>query len=109
MNLPVRTWSQQVDLCYYLCRVSFNTRPARCHQHNNRQGATRNVLLIAQILIGGDEHLVTGEFDFAQKLTIVQLAPTQFVDGGDLVPSEQGSKWHWRALIEQDPHLRDFQ
>jgi hypothetical protein len=23
--------------------------------------------------------------------------------------SEQGSQWHWRALIEQNPHLRDFQ
>ncbi len=89
--------------------MTLDSRLARRHEYCDGKVATRDVLLVPQILIGGHKDLVTSRFSFSEQLTVLYPAPAELKDGGDNMVSQQRSKWHGRALIEQDAHLRDFQ
>jgi hypothetical protein len=89
--------------------VAFNPSPACRHQSGNCQRTVRDLLLVAQILVGRDIDLVPVILRLPQKLTVLEPAPTELIDCSHNMVSQQRSKRYGRALIEQDPHLRNFE
>ena len=89
--------------------MTLHARPASCHEHCDSKITTGNVLLVAEVLIGGHKDLVTGQFGLSQKLTVLQSAPSELEDGCNDVVGQTCSKRNRRALIEQDAHLCDLQ
>jgi hypothetical protein len=67
------------------------------------------LLLVAEALVSRHERLVSGELGLPDQLTVLQLAPAEFVHGGDDMPGQQRPQRHGRALVEQDPDSGDFE
>lgn len=83
-----------------------NPRPICCRQNQNRYSPVFEVLLVAQVLIGGDDSLKTSRFSSQEKIAVLLFLPATFERGRDLVIVQGVAKRGWRTLIEQDPHGR---
>jgi hypothetical protein len=56
--------------------VQSNTRPLRSVQHHKGYSATREVLLIAHILVGGKKRVETGPLRRSQQVAVGQPIPS---------------------------------
>ena len=83
-----------------------DTRPARCAQYDDRDAPRGQILLILQVLVGGDHHFESGVIGCLQQCSVSERRPSALV--GSLYSMQQQSTAERRrgALIEQDTHLR---
>src|SRR5205809_3820860 len=59
--------------------VPLNDRPARGRQHKDGDPALPKILLVAEILVRGDEQVERSVFGSGQQITVAQVGPTSLV------------------------------
>src|SRR5580658_7938378 len=72
------------------------------HQHDEGQAPACHVLLIANVLVGGDQHVVTSLFRRLDQVTVGQPCPPEFGGGVDRKPNNKASNADRHAFIKQD-------
>ena len=87
-----------------LIGVQAHVWPCRGQQYHDRQPPSGEVLLVAHVLIGGDEDVIALVLGPSNQVSIAQLRPPSLRHGVDRVVAEMPPKRRGRALIEQDPH-----
>lgn len=108
-HLDIAAWRGGINRLCHTFHCSFDARPTGGRQHHNGDRATREVLLISEILVGCDQNGKTAFFRFVQQLTVFQMIPTQLkgrrhVMGGKVLAKRNGS-----PLVEEHAHLRRFE
>ncbi len=89
--------------------MTLDTRPTRGQQDDYRQLSIRQALLVAKVLVSCHQRVETRSLGLTQQLAVLQLAPTQFVGGSDVMFSEMCPQRDRRALVKEDTHLRNLQ
>ena len=74
--------------------------PVGRQQDENREPPGGEVLLVAKILVGGDDSRETLCLGAPQQITILQRTPTAFEGRDNLVGGEKAAQRHRRALVE---------
>ena len=96
---------------YLLCfGDGFERRHARSEpfvSHHFRNAAGREILLVFEIGVRGDQDFEGLAFRGVEKLAVLEGGPNKLVRGFNRVTRQQVSQWRGSALIEQDAHLRD--
>lgn len=87
-----------------LDRVVLDLGPARCGQNEDGELPPSQSLLVAQILIRGDQYIKRRSLRGRQELTVVQCRPAAFERGLDLVTDQYAAQWRRRTLIEENLH-----
>src|SRR5436189_5536525 len=78
-------------------------QPVGCGKNENCQPSPLQVLLIPEILVRGDQG-VELPFSGGEQLTVLDVGPSHFERGSNLVWGETAAERHRRALIEKDLH-----
>ena len=78
--------------------------PRRC-EHNERDAAGREVLLVLQVSVGCDQRVEPLLFGCVQQLAIRELRPATFVGRDDLMLRQRATQRFGRPLVEQYAHL----
>src|SRR5579863_9882086 len=81
------------------------TGPLLQAKNHNRNFAAHKVLLMAHVLVGGQQHIEATRFCGRKQFAILERVPPLLRRGSDLVSFEMGANRYWRRLIEQDPHV----
>ena len=79
--------------------------PTCCPEHDDRNATACKVLLIPEILIGGDKNFVPFGFCRGDEFTVHQGRPTTFVRRCDLMACERTPQGGRGSVIKEDPHL----
>lgn len=114
---PCSASSRNADLDEVFCRTSCHgirngigrrtdSRPARCAQYDDRDAPRGQILLILQVLVGGDHHFKSGVLSCLQQCSVSQRRPPALVGGLYGMQREPTTERRRSALIEQDTHLR---
>ena len=85
-------------------RAKPNPGPSRRHEHQYRHLSGRQVLLIAEVLIGRDEEFSTILFRPIEQGAIPQLRPSSFKGRVHTVLRQVTPKRYRCSLIKQDLH-----
>jgi len=72
-------------------------------EFKNGDVALTEVLLITDILIGGDKK-VEMSFCKTQQFTVFDAFPTTIACRYALMFSKDIAHWYWKAFVQQDPH-----
>lgn len=88
---------------------SFDERPTRCAQNDDCDRSGSEILLVLEVRVSGDENLVALRFGTGEQFTVFERGPATFIRGRNFVPRQQVPQGRWRALIEENPHLRRSQ
>src|SRR5206468_7771608 len=86
-------------------KVKLNHRPTRRRQDQNREASASQVLLVAQVLIGGDER-VESRFRCIEQVAIFEFGPPHFVGGGSRMARQRVAQGHGRTLVKENLHWR---
>jgi hypothetical protein len=79
------------------CRRSLsNARPTSGRQHDDGNSPPSEVVLIAEVLVGGDKNLKALQLCHGQQLAVRQSTPTRLKSGFHLVRVQEFAKRHWR-------------
>lgn len=78
--------------------------PLRIADHNNRDPAGGQILLIAQIFVGCDENFKGCGLSRIEQNAVRQALPAQFLRENDTMAREMTAQWRWRALVKEDEH-----
>jgi hypothetical protein len=81
-------------------------RPLLLTQHDDRNPAIREVLLVAQVLVGCQKHIKPRVPCCIEKVTVAQRIPTFLRGSPHDMPFQKRPDGHRRTLIEQDSHQR---
>ena len=103
-DFPELTGADLIEGRANLIGVQAHVRPCGGQQHHDRQPPAGEVLLVAHVLIGGDEDVIALVFSPGNQLSIAQFRPPSLPHGVDRMVAEMAPKRRGRALIEQDPH-----
>ena len=76
--------------------------PVGCEEYDNGELTTGEILLIAQVLIGGDDGCKTGGFRRAEQFAILKRAPALLEGRDDLVTVERAPQRDGCALDKED-------
>jgi len=74
-------------------------------EHDKRQFAAFQILLIFETLIRRDHDSKPGIFCCPQKITVDQPSPTQFLSRADVVVREITQEWIRDVLIKQNAQI----
>ena len=77
--------------------------PTGGRQHENRECAPFEILLLAEALVGRHQR-VKGLLGGGEQVAVGKLAPTHFGRGLDLVPGQRAAKRQGRALVKEHSH-----
>jgi len=80
-------------------------RPLLVSKNHYSNLASRKILLITQVLIGGQQDFESGRFGSCQQLAVPQRAPALLRSGSDLVLLEIDAYGNRRGLIEKYSNL----
>ena len=80
----LRAWArgQGIDGSDNLCVMGSDLRPTCSGQHEYCEAPARQVLLMPQILVRGDENVEVG-FGYREKRAVIEVAPAHFIRCGD--------------------------
>src|SRR5262249_34917319 len=93
----------QVDHLHNPCNMRLNQRPRTLTQHDNRDLATRKVLLILHVLIGGKKQFEVVGLGDLQKISV--LVPTLLSRSANYMSLQVRTNWYRRSLIKENSHL----
>jgi len=88
-----------------LRQMKLDHRPACSRENQNSETSRTKVLLIAQVLIGGDEGIEC-RLGCAEKVAVFKFGPSHFVGGGNAVTRQQAAQGRRRSLVEENLHGR---
>jgi hypothetical protein len=94
-----------VDGIYYTLNVWPNMWPLLLAENHNGDLSIRKVLLITNVLVGGQKELEPGLFRCDKQLAVLEFVPALLKSGAHSVPSEIRPDRHGRCLIEENSHL----
>ncbi len=78
-------------------------RPDVRAEHDQGELPARQVLLIADVLIGCHHYVETRLFRYFEKFAVFKLVrPAHFHDRMDFMRGEEGTRPNWNVFIEQD-------
>ena len=87
-NLNITTWRGGInDLCHAFS-LALDARPTGCSQHNNRDFAALEVLLILEILVSRDQNGKAVRFGLLQQFTVFQIVPAKLKGRDNLMGGE---------------------
>jgi hypothetical protein len=89
--------------------VLFDAEPACRANDNNRDPARREVLLLSQVLVGGNKNFEAGGLSFLQQFAVRQRAPLKLGCRADLMLRMISAQRRRCTLIEQNAHSHRFQ
>ena len=85
-------------------RVVAYLRPRRCHQDHDAEPQVSEVMLVPQVLVCRDQHVVAMQNGRRKQVAILELAPPLFEDSVDLVAHQMLAKSHRCTLIKENLH-----
>ena len=92
---------KRIDRRGDLRQVKLNHGPTRRRQHQNREASASQVLLVAQVLIGGDQG-IEGGFCCAEKVAIFEGCPAHLVGGGNVVARQRVAQGRGRSQVKEN-------
>lgn len=110
VEFPKLAWLEATGCGHNRARVRLKLRPTRGPQHEDREPAASQILLIPKILVGGDEHVEAHRFSGLDEHTVLKLGPAALERSFYSVGSERAPQWRGSALVEknsQTPSRRD--
>jgi hypothetical protein len=81
--------------------VVFDCRPTRGRQNQDGQLSDLEVLLILQVLVGGNEH-IESSFCSSQEIPVTQVRPSHLERSGDGMTGQDLAQGGRGALIKED-------
>src|SRR5690348_604605 len=75
-------------------------------EHNDRDSTFREILLISNILVGGEQELESGIFGCFQQFTVVQCVPSKIFCILDCMSCEKRGQRRGSTLVEKNQHQR---
>ena len=103
-NLPIPTWLDDLDGGEDFWRMGTNLRPSCRRQDQDGNSTVFEVLLITQILIGGDQKFEGGIFSGEKQIAIVQGRPSLLKGSLHRMPDEQAPQRQRRSLVKENSH-----
>jgi hypothetical protein len=80
-------------------------RPLRVFEDKNGDPSPREVLLVADVLVGRDKNLKARGFRFLKQGSIRERFPSALHSFDDRMGLERVSQRRWRAVIKQNEHV----
>ena len=105
-DFNVRAWRCGVDCRQDRPQIGSNSGPVGRKDHDDGHLATGQVLLILEVLVSANENIEPNLLHCGDERAILELRPSAFVGGFDIVPGQELPKRARCALIEKDLHLR---
>ena len=84
-----------------------NPGPAGCGQHQDRDAAPPQALLVAEVGIDGDQELVARLLRQANQIPICNGGPAQLIGRGHDMAVQATAQGNRRSLVKQHPHSGD--
>lgn len=84
--------------------VTSDARPARRHQYEHADPSVRQVLLVAEVLVRGDDDVEAFGLGAGEQLPVLEVVPAPLVCGLDGVVRQVIPQGHGCPLIEEEPH-----
>lgn len=78
--------------------------PAGGKEHDDRDVPVAQVLLMLEVRVRCDEHVIPLTVGRREQVTVAQRRPAFVKSGRYLMPRERFSQGHGRTLIEEDAH-----
>jgi len=106
---PLRRWNREFEIpsqgevfngVNHKVSLLPNPPPICCRQNQNRYSPVFEVLLVAQILIGGDDSFKASRFGSQKEIAVLKRIPATFERGRDLVIGQGVTKRCRCTLIE---------
>jgi hypothetical protein len=84
--------------------MQFHNWPSRSGQHDKSYATAFKVLLITDILVGGDKQIKPSFLSNGQEFAVAEPILSLIPSLGDCVTWEKRNKRCWRAMIKQNAH-----
>ena len=101
-NFDVASGDRLADCCDHTWQLSLDARPARREEHNDRDAATGQILLVLEAAVRGDEDFKPRRLGFGDQQTVLKRRPSALERRFDGIPDKGFAQWCRRALIKQD-------
>ena len=105
-DLDIATGNRRIDRLHHEVNCAPDSRPTRGRQYHDGHAPIREVLLIAEISIGRDQHDKAVGLGRIEQTTVLQLSPATLICRGDLMVGQETTQGCRGTLIKKDPHLR---
>jgi hypothetical protein len=79
-------------------------RPLRGAQHENGNRPACKILLVADILVGGQQQLEPGLFRCGESCAVAEPVPSHILRPGDAVARQRLTEGEGGPVIEQNTH-----
>ena len=106
LDLGVAARRSGIDGCRYASDDGLDARPPCSSEHDDSDSAIREILLIPEVRVGGEQHVEATGLRSREQFPVAQRRPALFESGHHLMRGQVPSDRHWSALIEQNAHLR---
>ena len=97
-NLNVAVRIDATDCLNHIEQHLLNARPTGGTQNDDCNFAVRKILQVFEVLIGRHQDIEALTLCLLQQLAVAESAPTQFVDGGNLMRAEMVAQRDRRTL-----------
>ncbi len=97
---------RSIDSIYDALNVRAKLRPSLLADYYDRNLTVRQILLIANVFIGGQQQVESSLFRCVPRIAILERIPCLLGCRADRVAYEVRTDWHRRCLIENNKHLR---
>jgi hypothetical protein len=88
--------------------MELDSWPTGCKQNNDGNAAASEVLLVLEVLVGGDKNFKARLLCCGDEITVLELRPTLLVRCHYLMVNQRLAQRRWRALIKENLHSGSF-
>lgn len=106
VHLRIATWRTGIHGCGDTIKIQLDSRPLRIAENHQRDFPAGEILLVPNILVGAEKHVVTGFLGPLDQFAVFQLMSADLPGTSDVVAGETASNRLRSAVIEQDFHRR---
>lgn len=85
-------------------KMEFDVRPLLVAEDDDGNFTLRKILLVAHVLIRGQEQFITGFFSLAEQVAVLEFVPAELPGVSHFVSGKTASNGIWRAVIEENSH-----
>jgi len=104
LYIDIRTRSCRVDSRYDSVDISLHDWPARIAKNHDCKPEVREVLLVAEVLVGRHKYFKAGFLRLFQQCAIGKGVPTEIFRFLDRVAGEKRLQRGRRAVVKEDEH-----
>lgn len=106
-HFSIAAGRDSVDRCRNLVEVQSHNRPLGSAQHDERYSAACKVLLVAHVLIGGQEYVEPGPIRFGQQIAVGQRISSSLFRFCDRVARKKPGNALGRYVVKENAHRRE--